>query len=392
VNTRSQTLPSVRLGDFATFNPASPVLRPDEEATFVPMASVSEQGTMQVSGHVCVADLKSGYSYMQTGDVLVAKITPCFENKKIAVADLDRTHGFGSTEFHVIRATPSALDGRYLVHFLRQDSVNSSGERRMTGSAGQRRVPRQFFEELAIPLPSLDEQRRIAAILDQADDLRRKRREALGRLKELNRSIFLDMFGDPVQNRRGWPVSRLGAVGTLDRGVSKHRPRNDPALLGGAYPLIQTGSIANCDGYVLRYTATYSELGLKQSKLWPVGTLCITIAANIGKTGILTFDACFPDSVVGFTPNDLVVSEFVQQWFAFIQPTLEKDAPQFAQKNINLAILRDLVLPIPPLALQRAFAERIVEIDALKSDHHAHLAKLDALYSSLQHRAFRGEL
>lgn len=90
------------------------------------------------------------------------------------------------------------------------------------------------IETHEIALPPLDEQLRIAAILDQADDLRLKRREALGRLKELNRSIFLDMFGDPVQNRRGWPVSRLGVVGTLDRGVSKHRPRNDPALLGGA--------------------------------------------------------------------------------------------------------------------------------------------------------------
>jgi type I restriction enzyme S subunit len=122
MNTRSQTLANVRLGDLAIFNPATPVIPAEEEAAFVPMVSVSELGTMRVSEHVCVADLKSGYSYMQTGDVLVAKITPCFENKKIAVADLDRTHGFGSTEFHVIRPTPSALDGRYLVHFLRQDA------------------------------------------------------------------------------------------------------------------------------------------------------------------------------------------------------------------------------------------------------------------------------
>src|SRR5205823_6202044 len=98
----------------------------------------------------------------------------------------------------------------------------------------------------------------------------------------------------------------------------------------------------------------------------PAGTLCITIAANIGNTGILTFDACFPDSVVGFTPNDQVVTEFVQQWFGFIQPALEKDAPQFAQKNINLAILRDLILPVPPLSLQRDFAAIVAEIDALK--------------------------
>lgn len=245
---------------------------------------------------------------------------------------------------------------------------------------------------LEIPLPPFDEQRRIAAILDEADDLRRKRREALARLNELSRAVFLSMFGDPVANYRQWPTLRLGDAGALDRGVSKHRPRNDPILLGGPYPLIQTGDIANCDNYLRSYVATYSDAGLKQSRLWPQGTLCITIAANIGKTGILTFPACFPDSVVGFTPNNRFRTEFVQQWFGFIQPALEKDAPQFAQKNINLAILRDLRLIAPPLTLQTDFATSVTEIDKLKVHHRAHLAKLDALFASLQHRAFQGVL
>jgi type I restriction enzyme, S subunit len=207
VNTRTQTPASVRLGDLATFNPATPKLPADEQAAFVPMASVSELGTMRVSQHVSVADLKSGYSYMQTGDVLVAKITPCFENKKIAVAKLDRTHGFGSTEFHVIRPT-SALDGRYLVHFLRQDCVNTSGERRMTGSAGQRRVPRQFFEELSIPLPALGQQQQIAAILDQADDLRRKRRHAVQELYSLPSALLAETFGE-LKKARLLTICRL---------------------------------------------------------------------------------------------------------------------------------------------------------------------------------------
>src|SRR5262249_8289055 len=156
---------------------------------------------------------------------------------------------------------------------------------------------------LAIPLPPLDEQRRIAAILDHADALRAKRRRALACLDTLTQSVFVDMFGNPVRNERGWPTRKLVELGTLDRGVSKHRPRNDPALLGGPYPLIQTGDVANSGGYITGFVATYSELGLAQSRLWPAGTLCITIAANIAKTGVLTFDACFPDSVVGFTAD-----------------------------------------------------------------------------------------
>ena len=179
-------------------------------------------------------------------------------------------------------------------------------------------VNKSRFEALTIPVPPLEEQRRIAAILDQADDLRRKRREALTLLQNVARTIFLEMFGDPVGNNLGWPLVRLGEAGTLDRGVSKHRPRNDPALLGGPYPLIQTGEVTNSDGYIRNFLSTYSEIGLRQSKLWPKGTLCITIAANIGRAGILTFDACFPDSVVGFVPGNGVRTEFVQQWLAFI--------------------------------------------------------------------------
>jgi type I restriction enzyme, S subunit len=89
------------------------------------------------------------------------------------------------------------------------------------------------------------------------------------------------MFGDPVRNEKGWEVCNLNELGSLDRGVSKARPRNSPELLGGIYPLIQTGDVTNSGIYITAYKQTYSELGLKQSKLWPKGTMLITIAANI---------------------------------------------------------------------------------------------------------------
>jgi type I restriction enzyme S subunit len=106
----------------------------------------------------------------------------------------------------------------------------------------------------------------------------------------------------------------------------------------------------------------------------------------------LLFDACFPDSVVGFTPGSLVTTEYVQLWMSFVQRKLEDNAPEFAQKNINLAILRDLTIPVPPIKLQEDFTFRVIEIDGLRTSCLAHLAKLDALFASLQHRAFRGEL
>lgn len=222
---------------------------------------------------------------------------------------------------------------RYLFHALR--SMVPSIIARGVGGA-QPNISQSIIRDLKIPLPPLPEQRRIAEILDKAEELRAKRRAALAHLDSLTQSIFIDMFGDPITNPKGWPKKKLGEIGLLDRGVSKHRPRNAPELLGGPYPLIQTGEVANSDGYIRDFTSTYSEFGFKQSKKWPAGTLCITIAANIAKTGILTFDACFPDSVVGFRAKESAVVEYVRVWLSFLQKALEDSAPESAQKNMGL--------------------------------------------------------
>jgi type I restriction enzyme, S subunit len=278
-------------------------------------------------------------------------------------------------------------DIRWLSHRLATMGLN-----KMNKSAAVPGLNREDAYRLELLLPSISEQRRIAAILDQADALRAKRREALAELDGLAQAIFVEMFGDPIFNPKNLPLSRLSDVGSLDRGVSKHRPRNAPELLGGSYPLIQTGDVANCDGYIREHKSTYSEFGLRQSKLWPKGTLCITIAANIAKTGILMFDACFPDSVVGFSSKNSATIEFVRVWLTFLQKSLEDAAPESAQKNINLAILRDLRIPEPALEIQQIFAARIQALESLKATHRTALTELDALFASLQHRAFRGEL
>jgi len=154
----------------------------------------------------------------------------------------------------------------------------------------------------------------------------------------------------PFELPQGWEWCRLPDLGELARGKSKHRPRNDPKLyVNGTIPLVQTGDVARADGVIESYTAMYNEIGLAQSQLWPKGTLCITIAANIADTGILGFDACFPDSVVGYTPYE---SSLPVVYFDFFIRTakenLERFAPSTAQKNINLEILSNILVPCPP--------------------------------------------
>ena len=170
----------------------------------------------------------------------------------------------------------------------------------------------------------------------------------------------------PFELPIGWVWCRLPDLGELARGKSKHRPRNDPALYSnGNCPLVQTGDVSRSNGVIKTYTALYNELGVKQSRIWPRGTLCITIAANIADSGILEFDACFPDSVVGYSPffPEIPVKYF-DIYMRTMKASLEKYAPSTAQKNINLDILSQVLVPCPPL---NEF-ERIVEkVDVLFS-------------------------
>jgi type I restriction enzyme S subunit len=196
------------------------------------------------------------------------------------------------------------------------------------------------------------------------------------------------MFGDPVSNSFGLSEATLPELGEFGRGVSKHRPRNDPKLLGGEYPLIQTGDVAVANLYITEYGSTYSKLGLQQSKMWNKGTLCITIAANIAKTAILDFDACFPDSVVGFIANERTNNIFIHYWFSFFQAILESQAPESAQKNINLKILSELKVIVPEKNKQDEFADFVAQVDKSKVVVQKALEETQLLFDSLMQQYF----
>ena len=327
---------------------------------------------------------------VKTYDVLVSTVRPNLNAVAQISEELDGATA--STGYCVLRPKNGSLDSRYLFHWVRTPTFVDSMILQATG-ASYPAVNDKIVKSSKIPLPPLAEQRRIAAILDKADALRAKRRAALAKLDTLLQSTFLTMFGNPVTNPMGWEVKQFNDVGTLERGKSKHRPRNAPELLGGPYPLIQTGDVANADGgYLTTYSQTYSELGLKQSRMWSSGVLCITIAANIANTAILTFDACFPDSIVGFIPNHLVRTEYVQYWLGFLRKIIEENAPQVAQKNINLKILRELEIPIPPITLQDDFVQVVKNQIKLRNFHKKHMNQANNLFHALQQRAFKGEL
>ena len=201
----------------------------------------------------------------------------------------------------------------------------------------------------------------------------------------------------PYELPDGWEWVRLGDAALLERGKSKHRPRNDESLfVNGTYPFIQTGDVANCNAkrIIDCYSKCYNEKGLKQSRLWPKGTLCITIAANIAETGILGFDACFPDSVVGLVPFYPISDvNFFDFFFRAFKNDLIRLAPATAQKNINLNILNTIIFPLPPLNEQKRIVEKVDQLMALcdELERNIEQSKKDSelLMQSVLQEAFR---
>jgi type I restriction enzyme S subunit len=185
-------------------------------------------------------------------------------------------------------------------------------------------------------------------------------------------------------------------LGELNRGKSKHRPRDDARLYRGAYPFIQTGDIRRSGGTIREHTQTYSEFGLLQSRLWPEGTLCTTIAANIAETGILKFQSCFPDSIVGFTHDgDPATTRYVEFFIRTAKEKLAQFAPATAQKNINLDVLQKVAIP-PPLAEQmRIVAEverRLSVVEELEAVVSTNLQRATRLRQSILQKASSGQL
>ena len=323
--------------------------------------------------------------FLRQGDILVCTSSGSKELVgKAAFIDEDLPMVFGAF-CKVVR--PNIECCKYMGYFFQSPYYRKHISEASAG-ANINNLRNEHIADLHFPLPSLEEQRKIVAVLDKVSDLIAKRRTQLDKLDELVKSRFIEMFGDPVTNSFNLPLSSLSQLGKFGRGVSKHRPRNAPELLGGKYPLIQTGEVANSDLYILSYQNTYSELGFKQSKMWKAGTLCITIAANIAKTAILTFDACFPDSVVGFSANDKTNNIFIHYWFSFFQQILESQAPESAQKNINLQILSDLKIIVPPIELQNQFADFVKQTDKSKLAIQKNLEKLEILKKSLMQKYF----
>lgn len=307
----------------------------------------------------------------------------------------------------------SGVDPSYLTWAIEAngDAILRSCSKAGTTVASIELEKLQRFE---IPLPPVPEQRRIASALDAIDskvdaakfDLQGSRAKLAAYRAAVLRAAcdgrLVPTEAELAQNdgrasdELRWAEMPLGTLGSLERGRSRHRPRDEPRLFGGPYPFIQTGDVRASGGRLRNFGQTYSEFGLQQSRLWPRGTLCITIAANIAETAILEFEACFPDSVVGFSHVEPTTVAFIQYVLQSERARLAADAPATAQKNINLETLRELPIRIPPLPEQRRIVaevdRRLSVAERLESAIDANLARAKRLRQAILKRAFEGRL
>ncbi len=177
---------------------------------------------------------------------------------------------------------------------------------------------------------------------------------------------------------------KLIEMGTLSRGRSQHRPRNDSKLYGGKYPFIQTGDVKNSNLYIEKYSQTYNDFGLNQSKLWPENTLCITIAANIADTGILSFPACFPDSIIGFTATKGKTDvRYVKYCFDLLQKSIQNMSKGSTQDNLSMEKLAQLEFNCPSFENQQKIAAVLSSLDDKISLNNRINAKLEQMAKRL---------
>ncbi|MDN3638413.1 restriction endonuclease subunit S [Simiduia curdlanivorans] len=262
-------------------------------------------------------------------------------------------------------------DYRYVFHFLssQYEYIKS------LGAGSQTNINAGIVKKLLIPIPcpdnpkkSLEIQAEIVRILDAFTAITAELTAELN-LRKKQYNHYRDQLLGFEEGEVEWKTLPEMAL-DFGRGKSKHRPRNDARLYGGDIPFIQTGDIRAASHVIMQYSQTYSELGLKQSKLWPMGTLCITIAANIAETSILGFDACFPDSVIGFVADPKRTSSgYVEYLLQSIKNKLEEKGREksSAQSNINLATFEQLKMPFPSLAEQARIVAILDKFDALTS-------------------------
>ncbi len=328
-------------------------------------------------------------TYLQKGDILIARLPDPLG--RACIFPLDGKY-ITAVDVAIVRISRSDINPKYVMYMINSPGFRNDIKHYESGTT-RKRISRKNLDKIQFNIPPLPEQEhiisRIEELFSQLDASVAELKTAKERLKVYRQAVLKEAF-DSCKD-----FVPLATLGDLGRGKSKHRPRNDAALFeNGKYPFIQTGEVKAAPKHITCYSKMYGDFGLQQSKLWPKGTLCISIAANIAETAFLGIDACFPDSVVGFTPYEHILPEYVRYFIESQKQRLWAFAPATAQKNINLDTLEKLTIPYCSVEEQEQIVRKIDSkksvCDSIEKTVDTALQQAEALRQSILKKAFEG--
>jgi type I restriction enzyme, S subunit len=395
--------PMVKLTEVAEVNPRCPKdIDENQVVSFVAMASASEEGLLLNEESRVLKDTKKGFTYFERNDVLLAKITPCFENgKALRPNQISNKVGFGSTEFHVLRANVDKLDPTYLFYMLWNDAFRFIGVNAMAGAAGQKRVGTPFLKQLEIPLPPLAEQKRIAEILDKADAIRQKRQQAIKLADEFLRSVFLEMFGDPVTNPKGFPIKVLSELYVDPKNGTKCGPFGSALkreeFVDKGIPVWNMDNISLSGNFKDEPKLWVTEEKFEEIDAYSVtdGDVIISRAGTVGKMGVVRtkyLNSLISTNLIRVRFSEDLLPEYFVALMTYCKGRVGrlKTGPDGSFTHMNTGILDKLEFPYPPIELQEKFLK-------LLADTERYLDKISPnqfseLFESLSQKAFSGQL
>jgi len=393
-----------QLGDVCKVQPpkseARQLLKPNEMVSFVPMEALGIQ-RKEVGATIdrALSEVQGSYTYFANGDVLLAKITPCFENGKLGIASgLTNGVGFGSSEYIVMR--PSAcLTADFLYYFLLQDSFREAGAKNMTGTAGQKRVTKTYVESSGIPTPPLKEQERIVAILDEAFEGIATAKANAQKSLEASGDLFNRRFMSLVSKRGPrWLDLALGEICEIERGSSPRPIKNFFTIKDDGVNWIKIGDATDGEKYIYSTKQKITPEGAKQSRFVKEGDFLLTNSMSFGKSYVMKTTGYIHDGWFVLRLRKSINQDYLYYLLSskFVRSQFNALASGAIVLNINSDLVKRAMLPIPPFDEQQRIVEQmnvmLSETDRLKAVYQTKLNALASLKQSLLHQAFTGKL
>ena len=380
---------TVRLGEVCEVNPSkkfNTTISDELPVGFLPMEAVSNDGDILRVDSRKYGEVKKGFSGFQDGDVLIAKITPCMENGKGAlVSGMPSGIGFGSTEFHVLRPDSTKCHAKYIFHILENPLLRQDFARKMTGSAGQRRLPKNVLQMLEIPLPPLDVQRRIAETLDKVTELISLRKTQLGKLDELVKARFVEMFIG-----KGYPTK---TVNDISLGKGEYGAQSASVVYDPARPRYVRITDIMDDGTLNNdVVSSINPNDDEQYKLEYGDFMFARMGATVGKTyAFIDGNQIFAGYLIRYRLNRELIHPRYLFWYTKMDEywnwvTLNQSGA--AQPGINAKKYGSLQIPLPPINEQNTFASFVSSVEEAKAPIQQSLDTLETLKKSLMQEYF----